>query len=720
MTLFAISTTRRLFWSFLACAALLPCRHALATDTYDGTIVNIPTMLVGSVTYSNVVLSVGHIVSGPNPGPASGTVDSYDPKTGYLTVPSVVFGQRTFYNVVTTVAGLRSIGSVSGADSYANSLLTISAVQVGGTVYKDVVLSVTPANIDSIGNGMPLAALDEFTGSTGLLTIPAVQVGSRVYTNVTLTVSLKDVVSVGGGSSGGGGYWVPIGEVGATNGFGVVPSDLSSGTLTQVNTTGVKVALNPVYRFLFSATTFTGDSPFAQLFGATGSDGNIHFYSSQLSNAAAPATPVQVGTFSVPSAEFFCTNRNYGYADIRDPTTAFFALEVFTAAQAGNDGTICSDNTVKGTEYLIHVSDSATTAPVGVNNVAILDGFTELYDPSGKIAGLVAFDLAGNMNYYPAANGQPSYASPSLLAANVTPAIGQSTPLVYNRDGSLLPGGSQAFIIVTANASGDQQLWRIQANGTATMVFDTSGQLSGFVYDDNNYYFGVATSPVGSTVVNTAFYAVSLVSGAPILLATTTDGLSVFDSDGSRLILGDSTGSRLLSLSVSAPGAFQQFFSTPSGFITGASLDYPTDQLFVNVSTGGIQSAAVVTPAGQINQALTAGMKFISGVRTSAGESVSQILAARGITATDGTMGGGALLGIDLSTLASTPIELAGSPYVVPAATTLQANILPNSLVEGVGLSSGGSTNYGFLIDLNSDRMITTTASSTTHLIPGY
>ena len=113
-----------------ACLLLGPFGHA--TDTYDGTHLAIPTMLVGSATYADVVLTVGRVISGPTAGPASGIADSYDPATGVLTVPAVVFGSRTYYNVTVTVSSLEAVGGISGADSYVSGQLTSPAVQVGG------------------------------------------------------------------------------------------------------------------------------------------------------------------------------------------------------------------------------------------------------------------------------------------------------------------------------------------------------------------------------------------------------------------------------------------------------------------------------------------------------------------------------------------------------------------------------------------------------------
>jgi virginiamycin B lyase len=185
-------------------AILLCCTFgARATDSYNGVNLTMPTMTVGNAVYSDVVVAVGQILSGPTAGPANGTADSYNSFTRQLTVPAVVYGGKTYYNVVVTVKALVSVGSVSGADSYASSRLTISEIQTGCAVYSDVVLAVTPGDIASVAWGMPLAALDQYTASAGEVLIPAVQVGSNVYMNVTINAGPQNIVSVGGSAESG-------------------------------------------------------------------------------------------------------------------------------------------------------------------------------------------------------------------------------------------------------------------------------------------------------------------------------------------------------------------------------------------------------------------------------------------------------------------------------------------------------------------------------------
>ena len=184
----------RLAQSIAAAGLLLGCALAAsAADTYSAGQLTIPTLTNGPVTYTNVVVGVGAITSGPSGGAAITTVDSLSTATGQITVPTVHVGANTFYNTAVTVASLVSIGSVSGADSYNGTNLTIGYVQVGNSFYRNVV--VTVSNIVSNAGGMPTGAWDTYNTGNGQLTIPAVQVGANVYTNVTIKV--KGIVSVG-------------------------------------------------------------------------------------------------------------------------------------------------------------------------------------------------------------------------------------------------------------------------------------------------------------------------------------------------------------------------------------------------------------------------------------------------------------------------------------------------------------------------------------------
>ena len=169
---------------------------ANATDTYDLATrqLSIPSVTIGSATYTNMVVTVGGIVTPPSGTSPASPQDSYNPVNGELTVPAVTVNGTIYYNAVVTVQSLDSVSSVQGADTYSSSGLSIPSIQVGTTIYTGVV--VTVGSIVSQGGGMPNATADSYNPSNGQLTIAAVQVGSRVYTNAVIKVgSIKSVAS---------------------------------------------------------------------------------------------------------------------------------------------------------------------------------------------------------------------------------------------------------------------------------------------------------------------------------------------------------------------------------------------------------------------------------------------------------------------------------------------------------------------------------------------
>jgi phospholipase C len=193
------SSLRRYSGSIKAALLFLVCiAAAYGSDTYSpaNKQLSIPTVAIGYATYSNMVVSVGSIVSGPTGTAPNGSEDRYNPANNELTVPEVTVGANTYYNVVATVASLVSIGGVAGADSYNGTELRIPFVQVaGGSLYANVVISV--GSIISMAGGMPAVALDTYNSATNQLAIPAVvdQVNGRIYTNVVVTGG--KVVSLG-------------------------------------------------------------------------------------------------------------------------------------------------------------------------------------------------------------------------------------------------------------------------------------------------------------------------------------------------------------------------------------------------------------------------------------------------------------------------------------------------------------------------------------------
>jgi hypothetical protein len=196
-----LTSSRRLQARTLIAALLIltGSLKAGAFDTFSGGQISIPSVTIGGATFSNMVVTLGTIVTGPSGTTPNGTQDSYNPANNQLNIPAVLVGSNIYYNVIITVESLISPGSVTGADVYNGSFLTIPSVQIqGGGTFSNVV--VTVGGIVSTGGGMPRNSLDVYNRDSNQLTIAAVQVGGTVYTNAIVTVG--NIGSVGGNVTG--------------------------------------------------------------------------------------------------------------------------------------------------------------------------------------------------------------------------------------------------------------------------------------------------------------------------------------------------------------------------------------------------------------------------------------------------------------------------------------------------------------------------------------
>lgn len=88
------------------------------------------------------------------------------------------------------------VNVVRAADTYnpLNNQLSIPAVEVNGTIYRDVVITV--GEILALNGGSPKKDIDTYDVITGQLSIPSVYVGNLIYNNVRIKVG--SIVAVGG------------------------------------------------------------------------------------------------------------------------------------------------------------------------------------------------------------------------------------------------------------------------------------------------------------------------------------------------------------------------------------------------------------------------------------------------------------------------------------------------------------------------------------------
>ena len=97
---------------FIAC--YLFCIQGWSLDVYDLNTnqLSIPLVNVGGVTYKNVVVNVGNVLSIGN-SPVTGSVDTYVASTNQLIIPAVKVASSIYYNVSISLGPLISVGSSS-------------------------------------------------------------------------------------------------------------------------------------------------------------------------------------------------------------------------------------------------------------------------------------------------------------------------------------------------------------------------------------------------------------------------------------------------------------------------------------------------------------------------------------------------------------------------------------------------------------------------------
>jgi hypothetical protein len=115
---------------------------------------------------------------------------------------------------------------------FSTNQLTIQSVDVSGTTYKNVVITV--GGVIGIIGGSPNGSSDSYNPMANQLSIPSVLVNGSTYTNVVISVG--QIVSVGatstGGSSASGGA---VAVDGATDSANTNSSSVLITTLIAIN-----------------------------------------------------------------------------------------------------------------------------------------------------------------------------------------------------------------------------------------------------------------------------------------------------------------------------------------------------------------------------------------------------------------------------------------------------------------------------------------------------
>lgn len=196
---------------------------------------------------------------------------------------------------------------------------------------------------------------------------------------------------------------------------------------------------------------------------------------------ASTLVPVQVGNFPANLWASACASPNsqgqsgganlsceaaFGYQNLADPNSAFFILafagKTAGAAQQG---------------VLVHLTDTPTTPPINLpclGSYSQRNGIQPLYTTNGLLAGLVANDCSGNLNWY----SDLTFTNPKQLLQGATVLAYMQAPSV------------SSITLISAQPSfafADTSIPNPATNGNSRTLFriDSTGSISAGLYDFN-------------------------------------------------------------------------------------------------------------------------------------------------------------------------------------------------------------------------------------------
>jgi hypothetical protein len=557
---------------------------------------------------------------------------------------------------------------------------------IGGTVTG---LSATGGSIvltDNGGDALTLTADGPFTfattiatGSTYSVSAQTTGIVSCTVSNATGTVSLANVTNVAVGC-GPPPIYIPFqattvpGAVGQIGLF-VIPSNNLTAAPVFVNSITTS-SLGRSIQATLSNGLPTSYTPYATFYSAVGVDKLLHIYAVGLSNTSAAPTLTTI-TSQAPNATI-CDSKG-AQTDLKDPKTSFLLLHIGGPNGCGNGGDVYQ---------LVRYTDSASSAPttVAVTSTA----FDPVYLPDGTLSGVVLRDPTTlTLNFYANPTPLPSFptfTNPKVIGVGVT-ANNQLYGTVPN-GAVLTPVGNALFEQVT-NDSGTF-LYRIDSTGNATQIYRASGTLSGIsgstvpvpgVGDDSNVYFTDKYLNTTTNTNNVAFVQAPLGGGAPttLYIAASNDTFVLVGSNGANLAFID----RFLGICTFACSPSQTLDTLPVGVQSTAPTPIASGGTLFAYQVGANPSASVllvgtesvtngvaryasqvVSPSGQVVLAPQANSFWLApSIRGTA-------VQVEGITATDGSLGGGSLLNYNAGTnsFAAAPFAVpGGNNYVIPA-----------------------------------------------------
>jgi hypothetical protein len=489
-----------------------------------------------------------------------------------------------------------------------------------------------------------------------------------------------------------GSYWIPYAAPSTTGGateLYVIPSDNLAakpalvGKFTALLEGAAQLTVN-------KSNVLTAYAPYGMIYLAAGTNGKTHLYGVNLTEVSAPPKPEQLSSLALESTTELCgfqTNEpNLQTLPLAsnafDPATAFVLLHT-------NPKGAASCNKGGDVYEVVHYTDPATKAPTVVDiTIESFDGFSSLpetavpiYESNGQLGGVVLANAAGKLEFYAGA----AFASHTVLTTGVTAVL----PLYYAAPDAPPVPMDVTFLAVSRGT--EQSLWRVSSAGKAEEVYTFQGALGGVTSDTKNIYFldnvTVANAEHDEGKTTQHLYRESLTGGTPLHLYTAPAvlsgpdiigqlGLTLVGSNGSSLLLESvqspsptTIESSVVALPVDVAGSPHSIAGPFVGvddltvMMCTQSFGEPTLQdILLNVVSSTIDegkakisySSEAVTVGGEIIQEKLADSQFLGVVpEESLGPSfcpsnAGLIAQVRGITATDGSYGGGSIFAFNL------------------------------------------------------------------------
>lgn len=434
-------------------------------------------------------------------------------------------------------------------------------------------------------------------------------------------------------------------------------------------------------------------TPYLLLYAITDLQGIVHIEKADLSDATVPLAPAQVSDLSPPSLAAICSSAALR-PDLSSPSMLLVLVQI-----AGAGGCGSSDDSYQ----VVNASDSssASAEPSLIHTTSV----AEVFAADGTLGGIIWRDAASN----------------SLLFAK-NPTASQTTSIAGVTAENLLLKGRGFDIIEVQDTAGVESIYKVDAAGAATQLYDGAVQLLSFCADDNNFYFA------DETTTGTAIYKLALAGNVPATLlyqsgtVATNAQYSLVGSNDSTLAFAVKSGTGPTATSTintisTNPGTVQiptpsTVIGTYNGSVATFLVEPPGDRQGVEIFVSSFTVDAMNALTGGSSSVVTFDGKTLQSGPNSlwleTADSSNNVLQISGLTFTSGLPSGGVLTSYNSVTnaFAAAPFNgTSGTAFMFPASYNLSLSYLSDTIGEG-GLTTTGSDS-GLIVDQSGNTVYT-------------